>query len=291
MLEATVKRLVPGTIRSQLRPLLKQVMSQKRVPHTTFPLSGELREVISASVASSRAPVDHERWSGDFPEPEELERYWGLFERVIRLLEHSSLLEKDFVWHHYEHKRTRGLLKISKDLFGMWAAMHQQPRTVLEIGCRYGRSLVTHLFAHPHPQQCTALLIDPFTEGGSPRSIRAKLMKLVLPTERVHFLVGYSHEVLPKVTEVFPELRFDYVLVDGSHRMEDALNDLRLVRPIVAPGGYVVVDDIGTYGPGVGYGCQEAWNAWKAECEAQEAGSFQFLEYDAPWGFAVAKRR
>ena len=76
--------------------------------------------------------------------------------------------------------------------------------------------------------------------------------------------------------------RFDYVLVDGSHDASDALADLRLVEGLVAPGGYVVFDDIGPET----YGLQGVWDEWLRGTD----GVFSSRLYLRPAAFAVARR-
>ncbi len=41
----------------------------------------------------------------------------------------------------------------------------------------------------------------------------------------------------------FPHGSFDLIFIDGSHNAGDVLNDLRLAWPLVADGGFMIIDD------------------------------------------------
>ena len=218
-----------------------------------------------------------------FPDSAELLPYWGMLRRVTEILEAHNPADKYFSTVRVRETLDKGYLN-QKDLFALWVSIYKHPKMILEIGSRTGKSLSTLLFVHPDPGETTAFLIDPFIEMGSPDLIKRNLGHLGILQDHVHAFVGFSAEVFPKLMETFPQVRYDYILVDGSHRREDALKDLQMVTPYVGPGGYVVMDDIGSYGPGVGYGLIDVWTEWKAEFK----GQFECREYLEPWGFAAA---
>lgn len=284
-----IKQFVPEFLHPVLRPVARRFADpdRPRVPHTSFPLDQATRDAIASSLKLSESSTAKLADSALFPEIEELIRYWGIVRGITQVLGPYNPSDKYFDWSHFEEHRARGLLDITKDLFVAWLSINKQPKVILEIGCRTGKSIATHLFVHPEPSLCTAVLIDLFVEMGSPEKILSNLRCLGISTHNVHPLVGYSETVFPQIISTFADLRFDYLLVDGSHRKEDALRDLRMVAPYVASGGYVLFDDIGLYGPGVGYGLIDVWNVWKQEHERE----FVFHEYHVPWGFAVARRK
>ena len=130
-------------------------------------------------------------------------------------------------------------------------------------------------------------MVDPFIEEGSPKIVRSNLKHLKIPTENVHSFVGYSEDVIPNLQTEFPELQFDYVMVDGSHERDTARHDLGMITSLVAQGGYVVFDDIGLHDELGGYGLIDVWHDWIAENRSK----FEYHEYMMPWGFAVARRK
>jgi len=284
-----LKPLIPRFLHPVLRPLKGPVSKSaiSALPPTKFPLDPKVRDAIGASLRKSMAAGIETPAPRSFPDVDELKSYWGIVRGITELLEPVNPDDKYFNWTHLQDHRRRGLLDISKDLFAIWVAVNQRPKLILEIGCRTGKSIATQLFIHPDRDACTCLLVDLFVEMGSPELIQRNLAHLRIPTSNVHAFVGYSESVFPQLMKELSDVRFDYVLVDGSHEREPALTDLNMVAPYVAKGGYVVFDDIGSYGPGVGYGLIEVWNVWKAEHQQ----AFEFQEYPAPWGFAAARRR
>jgi len=57
--------------------------------------------------------------------------------------------------------------------------------------------------------------------------------------DRVTKLVGSSQVIV----RAFPPLQFDFVYVDGSHRVGDVLQDAALTWPLLRPGGTAIFDD------------------------------------------------
>ena len=288
-------RLVPTSLRPFLRSLLTHIsrshFPREHVPHTRFPLEPAMRDAIAESLRINRSSAVTKSMASEccgFPDLEKLTVYWGIVRGVTQLLEpYNSPLDKYFHWSNFQERMAQGLLDTSKDLFAIWAAIHKRPKVILEIGCRTGKSIALQLFVHPDPRECTVLLIDPFIEMGSPKKVALNLERLFIPKSNDYFFVGYSESVLPHIMNTFPEVLFDYVLVDGSHRKQDALRDLQMVTPFVSRGGYIVLDDIGSYGPDIGYGLIDVWNTWKAEAKEE----FYFREYEVPWDFAAAQRK
>ncbi len=62
----------------------------------------------------------------------------------------------------------------------------------------------------------------------------------VPPEIKVHHMRGRSSDMLPKLRES----QFDLVYVDGEHRYESVLGDLRLSIPLLKPGGILCGDDL-----------------------------------------------
>ena len=115
----------------------------------------------------------------------------------------------------------------------------------LEIGCFEGQSacwFLENILTHPTSR---LVCVDPF----------AIPMGSVLVTyfertfdhniaasgagERVTKLVGRSQTVLPSL----PPAQFDFIYVDGSHRVGDVLQDAVLTWPLLRAGGLLIFDD------------------------------------------------
>ena len=178
-----IKQFVPEFLHPVLRPVARRFADsdRPRVPHTTFPLDQGTRDAIASSLRLSESSTAKLADSASFPEIEELIRYWGIVRGITQVLGPYNPSDKYFDWSHFEDHRARGLLDITKDLFVAWLAINRQPKVILEIGCRTGKSIATHLFVHPEPSLCTAVLIDLFVEMGSPEKILSNLRCLGIP--------------------------------------------------------------------------------------------------------------
>jgi predicted O-methyltransferase YrrM len=256
----------------------------------SFPLERSIANSFSKSVERSQnaqfiphVVVDAQ---DDIPSPQTLKLYWGVLERVTRILgPHNIDDDRYYNWENFIKAFENGLV-ISKDLFGIWAAIHKRPRLILEIGTRTGKSLCNLMFAHGGAGLATMVLVDPFPEPsrlGSPDVVKRNLKHARIPTDNIYFLVGYSQKILPLFFNEFPDLKFDYVLVDGSHEKMEALEDLRIVSDHVAVGGYLVFDDLTATNLELNY----SWNTWKNE----HLNEFVFCEYSENYGFGVARKK
>jgi predicted O-methyltransferase YrrM len=121
-----------------------------------------------------------------------------------------------------------------------------QPSAYLEIGVRRGRSLAMLASQAPacHIVGCD-LFIEHYAgmENPGPDFVRAELGKLEF-TGQLDFLVGDSHDVLPKYFKTQPDAFFDLITVDGDHSEAGAIGDLRTVMPRVKIGGALIFDDV-----------------------------------------------
>lgn len=160
------------------------------------------------------------------------------------------------------------------------------PRRILEIGTRTGISLCQLLSAYIDLSVIEKIVcIDPFSDPFlSPALVKRNLKYLNLPHDKVEFLVGYSKDFLPEI-EAADETLFDYILVDGDHSKETALDDLEHAHNLVAPGGVICFDDISD-APGE---CAliDVWCAFK---EAHE-NDYEFRESMVGKGVAWAIRK
>jgi predicted O-methyltransferase YrrM len=121
-----------------------------------------------------------------------------------------------------------------------------QPRNYLEIGVRVGKS--ASMVASAAPDVGFAgfdLWVSPYAglDNPGPDHVRRQLAR-VGHRGAVSFFDGDSRSTVPQFLEANPGLQFDLVNVDGDHSDEGAWIDLVNVAPVIAPGGYLVFDEL-----------------------------------------------
>jgi hypothetical protein len=104
----------------------------------------------------------------------------------------------------------------------------------------------------------------------STQKVRGNLAYFNIPSHFIEFISGDSKETVPAYFQQHRGKTFDYVLVDGAHDPETAMIDLENVVAHVAPGGFLVFDDIGPEG----YKLGEVWETFKTNHQ----GQFEFYE-------------
>ena len=81
-----------------------------------------------------------------------------------------------------------------------------------------------------------------------PYSIKSVKKLLINYTNNINIIEGNSNTVLP---EIITE-NFDYVFLDGGHKYETVLKDLKILSTVVENNGVILCDDYDlTYAPGV----------------------------------------
>jgi predicted O-methyltransferase YrrM len=99
------------------------------------------------------------------------------------------------------------------------------------------------------------------------------------------FHQGNSHELMPKLFALEPNLQFDVIVVDGDHTEAGADQDLRDTFPRIARGGVLIFDDL--MHPSHRY-LLDVWRRWTKKL----ADQFSFAEYlDDGLGVGWAVRR
>jgi len=115
----------------------------------------------------------------------------------------------------------------------------------LEIGCFEGQSACWYLdniLTHPTSR---LVCVDPFAIPMGSVLVRyfERLFDYNIAAsgsgDRVTKLVGRSQDVLP----VLPQSQFDFIYVDGSHKVGDVLQDAVLTWPLLRAGGLMIFDD------------------------------------------------
>ncbi len=218
----------------------------------------------------------------DFPEIEELKLYWGIYKNITRTLRKGNRFDLYYNWkdiHKIIKKEDRVIIK---DLFEMWYVQHFQPKRILEVGTRTGKSLISQMIFHYEIDNTLVFCIDPFVEQGSSRKILKNLKLIGSRPLGLVVLNRYSEEIMPEIKRVWPELYFDFILVDGSHEPEDAYRDLQMSVELLDKGGILCFDDLGP----TGYNLITVWEKWKEE----HGSRFTTREYYKPYGFGVAQK-
>jgi len=130
--------------------------------------------------------------------------------------------------------------------------------TVLEIGFNAGHSSYVFLSARPDVR------VVSFDLGEHGYVSRAKAFIDERFPGRHELVVGDSTVAVPDFAARNPAARFDLAFVDGGHEYPVAAADLRNCRPLMHPGGLVVMDDmLGWRSWGVG-----PVRAWNELCDA-----------------------
>ncbi|WP_175478910.1 class I SAM-dependent methyltransferase [Rubrimonas cliftonensis] len=109
----------------------------------------------------------------------------------------------------------------------------------IEIGFNGGHSALMALSLNPE-LRLTAVDIGhhPYT------ALAARFLKRLFP-ERFRFVEGDSREVVPALRLALVGARFDFAHIDGGHTPEICRADISNALTMTAPGGVVVVDDLG----------------------------------------------
>jgi hypothetical protein len=140
-----------------------------------------------------------------------------------------------------------------------WYGMFYPPKRILEIGTRTGLSLCQLLSAHTAKDSIVTIdCIDPWPDDyAHPGIVSMNLKALgVHPGDRLHFHRDYSNRILPQF--IAEGRQYDYILVDGDHNPEVAIEDLKLAVQLLAPGGVMIFDDISP----AGCNLEETFDKW-----------------------------
>ena len=159
-----------------------------------------------------------------------------------------------------------------------------QPCSYLEVGVRRGRSLAMVASVCP---ACDLVACDMFIEGYAgmdnpgPELIRSELSRVGF-SGAIEFLVGDSHQVLPRYFNEHPDRFFDLITVDGDHSEVGARADLETVMPHLKVGGGLVFDDISNPSH------PELLHVWRDVVESRRSYStFAFTEVGFGVGLAI----
>lgn len=121
-----------------------------------------------------------------------------------------------------------------------WVRGHK-PNRLLEIGLGYGVSTLFLCDALTWQKGAIYHIIDPYQDRdwhsiGWLNLVRAGY------ADRVQIHKDLSGTVLPQLYA--DEIRFDFILVDGSHDAQQVRDDVGYGVELLAPGGIIALDDI-----------------------------------------------
>lgn len=124
-----------------------------------------------------------------------------------------------------------------------------KPKSILEIGCRYGYSLAVALDAYSGIERAVSVDVvdDPAAyEPGDNGAFRIAQRNINAmqpgrwPNTKIEFYEQNTQHI-----QSFPfSGPFDLVYVDGDHSVLGMLHDLFLSMPLLSPEGIIVVDDM-----------------------------------------------
>lgn len=89
-----------------------------------------------------------------------------------------------------------------------------------------------------------------FPHGDLQPFVESLWRRYQLPREGLRLVRGNSHDAKVRLGV---QGEYDLVYVDGDHSYEGALQDIREYGALVRTGGYLVIDDAGSFLPGEGY--------------------------------------
>ena len=186
--------------------------------------------------------------------------------RILKRLNKGDTYYENYMWHW--EKRGSQFVDYYHLLWQIGSQL--EINNILEIGCRTGISLCQLFSSMRSVVGKKIYLFDVFNDGYlSPELVKMNLKALNLPTENVEFKIGDSRETIPKFV-MSTDLRFQYVLVDGCHERDVAIQDLNNIVPLLDQGGILFFDDL------TEDGCN-LFPVWQ-EFKKQHPEEFLFLE-------------
>jgi predicted O-methyltransferase YrrM len=119
----------------------------------------------------------------------------------------------------------------------------RRPQSVLEIGTAEGGAL--YAFAQAAAPDAVICSIDWADELGEPAARVSVLESYCQPTQRSVFIRADSRleSTRDKALAASPD-GYDFLFIDGDHRLETVQRDHELYAPLVKPGGLVGFHDI-----------------------------------------------
>lgn len=176
-----------------------------------------------------------------------------------------------------------GHLSIDQRDFYIELISELNPKTCLEIGFAGGRHTVTMLYSC-NPTKVLSLDINFNYHGG-----QNMVDKIKDKFTNIEFITGDSTKLL---TSDFFRTHFpngvDYILVDGGHSYDVAINDIKNCYPHLSKKGILIVDDYKSGGP-IGINLKDVDRA--VENFAQDSGlTYETVKLKDGKGMAIFRK-
>jgi cephalosporin hydroxylase len=202
------------------------------------------------------------------------------------IVDNIMRLQKKNRYDHYWQE----LLRLSQDqdffepcLLQYWIGKNHKPARILEIGTRTGGSLISLLASYSSFKNVQIVSFDLWREAGNTiwlgkipviraliklfpfnkwlalHALKRNLRMFNIPIANISFISGDSRNTVPSYFRQNPDMKFDYILVDGAHDAETAYIDLENIAPYAASGGFILFDDISP----ASYNLIGVWNKFK----------------------------
>ncbi|MFH1004706.1 MAG: class I SAM-dependent methyltransferase [Bacteroidota bacterium] len=205
----------------------------------------------------------------------------------------------------------------------MWIGCEYKPKRILEIGTRTGGSLISLLCTYSQNDfkkieeivsfdlwreyfSVTPLAsfiskifgkkrninVSPkrlekihgkIIERQAINKVRKNLSAFLIPSDKINFISGDSKKKVPTFFAMYPQKKFDYILVDGGHDEVTAYTDLKNIVDYCDKQGVIIFDDIAPES----YNLLGVWEKFKSEHKEQ----FDFYEIMHRKGIAWAIRK
>ncbi len=117
-----------------------------------------------------------------------------------------------------------------------------RPRSYLEIGTRFGYSLVSVARAAPELQLIVSCDLETYENRYAlpSQQIAERNLRAAGYSAEARFIAGDSR----RIPELVAGQTFDLILVDGDHSYEGCRSDILNCYPLLAPGGVLMIDDL-----------------------------------------------
>lgn len=110
--------------------------------------------------------------------------------------------------------------------------MAKKMESVLEIGTYYGHSLFIMLLANPELRVTTIDCLPDFALNS------IEVLREYFPKADITFVKGFSYDVLPNI-----QGKFDMAHIDGTHELDDVMDELFLCERVLRRPMNVIFDD------------------------------------------------
>jgi predicted O-methyltransferase YrrM len=118
----------------------------------------------------------------------------------------------------------------------------EKPASVIEIGLGYGFATINAVKAllETHGENFLLFTIDPYQDRRF-SDLGLQFISEIGVNNQIEFCKRLSEFILPELQQ--QDRRFDFAIVDGTHRFEGVFIDLFYLNNLLAPGSVIFLDD------------------------------------------------